>query len=206
LPLQDKFLAATFSDAAQLDRLEETLSDIGFPMPVSALREEGWNLEQPEVHALMSKLRARGKALGEYVEGKFYYGIKTGLNEAFVIDAATRNKLISEDPKSDELITPWLRGRDIKKWKAEWAGLYLISIPSSSNHHWPWSGEKAESKAKKIFKESYPAIHDHLIQWKDKLEKRDDQGKFWWELRSCAYSSDFLVIQLILFQPTKYGC
>jgi len=188
-PLQ--FLAATFTNAEQLLSVDDTLSSIGFPMSVSALKPEGWNLEQPEVLALMEKLRKAGTPLGEYVQGRFYYGIKTGFNEAFVIDAETRKRLISEDPKSKELIKPWLRGRDVKKWKAEWANLYLINIQSSSNHQWLWSDEKTESRARKIFKETYPAIHDHLIQWKDKLQKRDDQGKFWWELRSCAYNDDF---------------
>ncbi|MFZ5994392.1 MAG: Eco57I restriction-modification methylase domain-containing protein [Thermodesulfobacteriota bacterium] len=187
----NNFLAATFTDTAQLERLDETLSSIGFRMPVSALKEEGWNLERPEVLALMEKLRKAGTPLGEYVQGKFYYGIKTGLNEAFVIDAETRKRLITEDPKSKELIKPWLRGRDIKKWKAEWAGLYVINIPSSANRPWPWSDEKTEAKAKKIFAQTYPAIHKHLSQWEDKLVKRDDQGKFWWELRSCAYYKEF---------------
>lgn len=42
-----------------------------------------------------------------------------------MIDEATRQQLIAEDPKSADLIKPWLRGRDIRKWKTEWAGLYL---------------------------------------------------------------------------------
>ncbi len=190
-PTKTEFLAATFTDAAQLERLEETLSNIGFSMPVSSLREEGWNLERPKVLALMEKLRKAGLPLGEYVQGRFYRGILTGLNEAFVIDEATRERLVFEDPKGEELIKPWLRGRDIKKWKAEWAGLYVISIPSSSNRHWPWSDETTEGKAKKIFAQTYPAIHKYLSQWEDKLVKRDDQGKFWWELRSCAYYGAF---------------
>lgn len=190
--IQDKALAATFTDAAQLERLEETLSSIGFPMPISSLKEEGWNLERPEVLALMEKLRKAGKPLGEYMQGRFYRGILTGLNEAFVIDKATRKRLISEDHKSEDIIRPWLRGRDIKKWKAEWEGLYLINIPSSANRQWQWSEEKTEKKARKLFEQAYPAIHDHLLKWEDKLKKRDDQGKFWWELRSCAYYKYFV--------------
>jgi hypothetical protein len=139
----------------------------------------------------MEKLHKAGTPLGEYVQGRFYRGVLTGLNEAFVIDESTRQGLIAADPKSEELIKPWLRGRDIKKWKAEWAGLYLINIPSSANRHWPWSDEKTETKARAIFKKTYPAIHAHLSQWEDKLIKRDDQGKFWWELRSCAYYQEF---------------
>ena len=187
----ETFLAATFTDPSQLERIEETLATIGFSMPVSALRPEGWNLERPEVHALMEKLRAKGKPLGEYVEGRFYRGVLTGLNEAFVIDAATRERLIAEDPKSAELIKPWLRGRDIRKWKAEWAGLYLITIASSANREWPWSKEKTEPKARELFAKAYPAIHKYLSQYEGQLIKRDDQGKFWWELRSCAYYEEF---------------
>ncbi|MBI5739620.1 MAG: hypothetical protein HZA16_02765 [Nitrospirae bacterium] len=160
-------------------------------MPVTALKPEGWNLEQPVVLALMEKLREAGTPLGEYVQGRFYRGILTGFNEAFVIDEDTRKKLIAEDPKSTELIKPWLRGRDVKKWKAEWARLYLINIPSSANRQWPWSNEKTEKKARVILERTYPALHSHLSQWENKLIKRDDQGKFWWELRSCAYNSDF---------------
>ncbi|MBN2654695.1 MAG: Eco57I restriction-modification methylase domain-containing protein [Nitrospirae bacterium] len=192
LPQNDDMTAtATFSISSQLDRLEETLDEISFPMPIKALRNEGWNLEQPGVLALMEKLRKAGKPLGEYVKGRFYRGILTGLNEAFVIDADTRKKLIAEDPKSEELIKPWLRGRDIKKWKAEWAGLYVINISSSANRQWPWADELTEAKAKKIFMQTYPALCKHLSQWEAQLMKRDDKGKFWWELRSCAYYKEF---------------
>jgi adenine-specific DNA-methyltransferase len=143
------------------------------------------------VLALMEKLRKAGKPLGEYVQGRFYRGVLTGLNEAFVIDEATRKRLITEDPQSADLIKPWLRGRDIRKWKAEWAGLYLITIASSANREWPWSKEKSEAKAIPLFAKAYPAVYRHLSQYKDKLRKRDDQGKFWWELRSCVYWEEF---------------
>jgi hypothetical protein len=204
LPLPNtQFLAATFTKAEQLSCVDDTLSSIGFPMPVSALKTEGWNLEQPEVLSLIEKLRKAGTPLGEYVQGIFYRGILTGFNEAFVIDAVTRERLIAEDPKSEEIIKPWLRGRDINKWKAEWARLYLISIPSSANKEWQWSNEKTEEKARKIFEKTYPAIYNHLSQWEDKLQKRDDQGKFWWELRSCAYYGEFQQPKIIYPNITK---
>lgn len=195
---KDKALTAVFTETAQLARLEETLANKGFIMPVSSLRAEGWNLEEADVLALMEKLRAVGKPLGEYAKGRFYRGILTGLNEAFVVDAATRERLIAEDPKSKELIKPWLRGRDVRKWKAEWAGLYLITIPSSANQKWPWSSESNERKARSLFEKAYPAIHTHLSQWEDQLKKRDDQGQFWWELRSCAYYKEFEEPKIIL--------
>lgn len=191
-------LVATFTEPAQLRRLEDTIATYGFTMPVSALRPDGWNLKRPDVFALMEKLRKAGKTLGEYVDGKFYYGIKTGFGDAFVINEETKAKLINEDPKSEELINPWLKGRDNSKWKAIWAGLYLISIASSSNKEWAWSKEKDDEKARSVFKREFPAIHRHLSQWEDKLRDRDDQGKFWWELRSCAYWEEFGTPKVIL--------
>ena len=191
------FFTATFSEYDQLTKFDETLAAIGFEMPIDALRSEGWTLERPEVLALMAKLRTAGTPLGEYVDGKFYYGIKTGLNEAFVIDEVTKGRLIAEDPKSAELIKPWLRGRDIKKWQAEWAGSYIIAIASSGNKEWPWSQETSELTARPIFEQTYPAIHNHLSQWEAGLRKRDDQGRFWWELRACAYYEAFLGPKII---------
>lgn len=205
--IHDKATAATFNDEDQLKRLEETINKIGFYMPVSSFKKDGWNLEQPEILTLMEKLRSKGTPLGEYVQNKFYYGIKTGLNEAFVIDAATREKLIADDPKSAELIKPWLRGKDIRKWRAEWSGLYLIHISSSANKIWPWSSSKTSSEAIGLFESAYPSIYHHLFQWKKQLQKRDDQGKFWWELRSCVYYSYFERPKIVypdIAQQTKF--
>ena len=185
------FYAATFTDPEQMTRFAELLPQVGFTMPVSALKAEGWTLERPDVLALMEKLRKAGMPLGDYVQGRFYRGVLTGLNEAFVIDEATREQLIAEDLKSAEIIKPWLRGRDIRKWKAEWAGLYIIAIASSGNREWPWSKEKTETTARPFFGHAYSAIHRHLSQHEDKLRVRDDQGMFWWELRACAYWEEF---------------
>ena len=170
-----RFRAATFTEAAQLERLEETIAAVGFEMPVSALRPEGWALERPEVLALMEKLRGVGKPLGEYVEGKFYYGIKTGLNEAFVIDESTRKRLIAEDPKSADLIKPWLRGRDIRKWATEPSGVYVLYIP--------WHFEI----------DNYPAVLAHLSRYKKKLSERNEiatERHEWYALQ--RYASEYI--------------
>jgi hypothetical protein len=156
---EETTLAATFTDAAQLDRIEETLSAVGFSIPVTSLKKDGWTLGRPEVLALMDKLRKAGTPLGEYVKGRFYYGIKTGFNEAFVIDQTTRDQLISEDPKSIDLIKPWLRGRDIKRWKAEWAGLYVLYVP--------WHFEI----------QPYSATLNHLSHFRSQLEDRNPAEK-----------------------------
>jgi len=176
--VRDKALAATFTDATQLSHLEETLSSIGFPIPISSLKKEGWNLERPEILTLIKKIRESGMPLGKYVNGRFYRGITTGLNEAFVIDNATKEKLISEDPSSADVIKPWLRGRDIKKWKAQWAGLYFLYIP------WHFDITK------------YAVILEHLKKFKKQLENRNlaEKDRYeWYALQRYAadYYTDF---------------
>ncbi len=188
-------LAATFREATQLENPEETLTVIGFEMPISALKPEGWTLERPEVLALMEKLRKAGKPLGEYVEGRFYRGVLTGLNEAFVINEATRKRLIAEDPRSAELIQPWLRGRDIRKWKTEWAGLYVIFTRRGTDI------------------DQYPAIKHHLGQFRKDLEpKKSDKDKRgrkpgsykWFEIQdNIAYFEEFEKPKIIYPNITK---
>lgn len=199
------FTAAVVKNAVDIERVGEAVSERGFSMQPQDLRTEGWTLESPAVLALMAKLRTAGSPLGEHVQGRFYRGILTGFNDAFVIDAVTREQLIVEDANSADLIKPWLRGRDIRKWKAEWAELYVIAIASSANRQWPWSDAKSKAEAEQIFAAAYPAIHRHLYKEGDAFAKRrrtgkkkqqglydrDDQGKYWWELRSCAYHAEF---------------
>jgi hypothetical protein len=160
------------------------------PMEQKELSGAGWKLESPAVLRLMEKLRKAGTPLGEYVKGRMYRGILTGLNEAFVVDRATRDRLIAEHPSSAEVLKPFLRGRDVKRWRVEYADQYLIKIESSENVSHPWS-DKTEIEAEKVFKKTYQAIYKWLNHYRDKLIKRDDQGKFFWELRSCAYWGEF---------------
>lgn len=174
---------AIIKNAADIERVSEVIGERGFTMKTEDLRTEGWTLESPAVLALMTKLRAVGTPLGKYVQGRFYRGILTGFNEAFVIDAATRERLIAADPSSADLIKPWLRGRDIRKWKAEWAGLYIIFTRRGTDI------------------ERYPAIKRHLEQFREDLEpKRNDNQKRgrkpgtyqWFEIQdNIAYFAEF---------------
>jgi adenine-specific DNA-methyltransferase len=97
-----------------------------FAMPQAELSPGGWQLEPQAERNLLSRLREGGTPLGEWCDGRFYRGILTGLNDAFVIDGAKRTELIAADPKSEEIIQPFLRGRDVKRWKVEPADKWLI--------------------------------------------------------------------------------
>ncbi|MCR4318603.1 MAG: Eco57I restriction-modification methylase domain-containing protein [Planctomycetes bacterium] len=205
----DSALAYTWERELPIERIAQIaqiVTERGLRIRQEELKPDGWRLESPAVLRLLEKLRNAGTPLGEYVGGRFYYGIKTGLNEAFVVDRATRDKLISEHPSSAEVLKPFLRGRDVKRWRVEFSGQYLIKIESSENKDHPWSG-KSEKEAEKIFGKVYPAIHERFQSLRDiklekpdargcrnkleQLQRRDDQGRYFWELRSCAYWQEF---------------
>ena len=161
---------------ATLERLADAVQREGWPQPQRSLRRDGWALEQPEVLALLDKLRRCGTSLGEYVGDKFYRGIVTGLNKAFVIDQSTRDRLVAEDPRNAEVIKPWLRGRNVKRWQVEWAGQHLL---------WAYKG---------IAIEEYPAVLEHLSGFREQLAKRWEPSRGqceWYELRPCDYYTEF---------------
>lgn len=139
-----------------IEEFSEVFAAQGFPIPQRNLSPDGWRLESPALSDLLNKVRRVGEPLRDYVGGRFYYGIKTGFNDAFVVDDGTRNQLIDDDPKSAELIKPWLRGRDVKRWRTAWADLYIIAFPF---------GFHTQLKR-------YPAILRHLSQFEDQLRAR----------------------------------
>ena len=167
------------------------MAEHGFAMPARTLADTGWSLAPPAWQRVRAKIEAAGQPLGKYVNGKLYRGIVTGLNDAFVIDADTRARLIAADPNSAELIRPWLRGKDVRRWRPNQANMYAVAIASSANTTWPWSAATREAHARAIFKETYPAIHDHVAPFVARLRRRQDKGRFFWELRSCAYYRAF---------------
>ncbi len=180
----------TWQPGPLLEEFAHVVEEHSFPLAQEKLTSDGWRLERPAVLRLLEKLRKAGKPLGEYVDGRFYRGILTGLNEAFVVDRATRDRLLKEDASSTEVLKPMLRGRDVKRWRIDYQDLYLIRIESSENKLHAWSG-KPEKEAEKIFAQTYPVVHRWLEQFRGKLIKRDDQGTYFWELRSCKYWKDF---------------
>ena len=109
------------------------------------------------------------------------YGIKTGYNDAFIINGEKKDELISADPKSAEIIRPILRGKDIKRYEYSFADLWII------NSH---NGVK-EKSIPPINILEYPAIKAHLDLYYDELSKRYDKGDTPYNLRNCIYTDDF---------------
>jgi len=141
---------------------------------------ENWVVLSPIEKQIKEKIEAIGTPLKEW-DININYGIKTGFNEAFIITGKRRKELIDEDPKSDEIIRPILRGRDIKRYSYDFADLWII------NTH---NGIK-EKGLKRIEIGDYPAIKNHLEQFLPQLKKRADKGGTPYNLRNCAYMEDF---------------
>lgn len=183
--------------------LENYIHEHGYPVPWSRYGAEPWSLEPPDVDALMEKIRSCGVPLSEFIGAKPYRGVLTGLNEAFLIDNATRLRLIQDDPGCAEIIKPYLRGQDIKRWAPDWQDLWMIVLKSSGNHAWPWGESGAEAEA--VFQRSYPSLHAHMKPLQERLMARQDKGRYWWELRSCDYYAAFeqakMLYQEIQFHP-----
>jgi adenine-specific DNA-methyltransferase len=122
-----------------------------FDVPQRQMKSDGWQLEGEAGVKLMERIVAAGPKLIDYCERRLYYGIKTGLNEAFVVDRETRDRLIAEHPSSAEVLKPYLRGRDVKRWKVEPQDLWLIFTRRG------------------IDIDKYPAIKKHLALFKKEL-------------------------------------
>lgn len=196
--------ALVWQREARLDQVDQEVEGkYSLLLTQKSLTPEGWRFLMPSEAKLLDKLRVGGQPLGEYVKGRFYRGILTGLNEAFVVDRATRDRLIKEDPSSKELLTPFLRGRDVKRWRVDFADQYLIKIESSANVHHSWS-DKSEKEAEANFANAFPAIHAHFNQFRKALIERDDQGRFFWELRPCAYWQEFEQPKIIYQEIATY--
>ena len=168
----------------QTDNITQYLNNNGVVMEVPT-KGEPWAILSAAELALKRKIEAIGKPLKDW-DINIYMGIKTGCNEAFIIDEDTREELIEQDPKSAEIIKPLLRGRDVGRYYTEPAQSYILATGYDID-----------------IPKRYPAIYKHLDTIGEQIEsgkikargkgvfKRDDQGANWWNLRACAYYSDF---------------
>jgi hypothetical protein len=171
-----------------------------FKVITKKLTEDSWSLVDESVSNLTGRLKGLGTSLINYVDSKIYYGIKTGLNEAFVINKAERNKILESNPKSSVLLKPFLAGRDIKRYAVDFKETYLILIPNG------WTNlNKEDSDPWEFLLNDHKEIAIHLIKFESKLKKRSDQGQYWWELRSCSYYDEFDKPKLLLPDISKEG-
>lgn len=151
--------------------------------------EQAWSAMSSVERGVIDKIEAVGTPLKEWDDVYICKGVMTGYNTAFIIDGETRDALIADDPKSAEIIKPILRGRDIQKYKAQWADRYLIYA------------------RKGIEIADYPAIYRHLHSHQDRLSKRTGPNQ-WYELQgspSDDMHSHFIREKLIWLDLTERG-
>ncbi|MDO4186001.1 MAG: Eco57I restriction-modification methylase domain-containing protein [Bacteroidales bacterium] len=147
--------------------------------PSEIFGEREWII-QPKAHFEILKKMQKGIALKD-MPILINYGIKTGFNDAFFIDGATKDRLIAEDSKSAELIKPLLRGRDLQAWFTSNEGQFMIN---------PHNGIPKKG-INPINIDDYPAIRHHLDKYLPQLTKRGDKGVTPYNLRACDYLEEF---------------
>ena len=160
--------------------------------------DAAWVILSPIEQSIKQKIEAVGTPLKDW-DIQINYGIKTGCNEAFIVSTEKRNEILAncqtedERKRTEELIRPILRGRDIKRYGYNWANLWLINTHNG-----------IRGKLERIHIENYPAVKEHLDQYWDKISKRADKGDSPYNLRNCAYLEDFSKPKIIYPNMTKY--
>ena len=146
---------------------------------------DSWVILSPIEQSIKRKIEAVGTPLKDW-DINIYRGVLTGCNEAFIISTEKRDEILAncqsddERKRTDEIIRPILRGRDIKRYGYEWDGLWLINTHNGVRGRIP-----------RIEIEDYPAVKAHLDQYWDKISTRADKGDTPYNLRNCAYLADF---------------
>lgn len=153
----------------QFDGLNNYVKQNSFSFNQKDLGEGGWNFKNVETTSILEKIRLNTVTLKEYIGGDVYRGILTGLTEAFIIDEKTKTELIKEDEKSAEIIKPFLKGNEVRRYGIEYKQRYLILTKIG------------------VDIKRYPAVFKWLSRYKNALEERWDKGNYWYELRSCDF-------------------
>jgi len=176
---------------------------------------DSWVILSPIEQSIKRKIEAVGTPLKDW-DIQINYGIKTGFNDAFIITTEKRNEILAncltedERTRTAELIRPILRGRDIKKYGYDWANLWLIYLPWHFPYQFDSSITGASEKAEKAFKEQYPAVYNHMFQYKEPLSNRNKAETGiryeWYAMQrwGAKYWEDFNKPKIMYPNMTKY--
>ncbi len=175
-------------------------------MRQNALSTESFIFANASFLDLRDKMESVGAPLKDW-DIQINYGIKTGANEAFIIPTEKREEILNacktqeERKRTDALIKPILRGKDIKRYSYEWVHLWVINTHNGYTSN-------LKFKIPPIDIEKYPAIKTHLDSHYDTIATRSDQGDTPYHLRNCAYLEDFekekIVYGEIVQEPRFY--
>ncbi len=155
---------------------------------------DSWVILSPVEQSIKRKIEAVGTPLKDW-DINIYRGVLTGYNDAFIITTERRDAILAacqgddERRRTEELIRPILRGRDIKRYGYEWAGLWLIATHNG-----------IKGQLERIHIEDYPAVKAHLDKYWDEISKRSDKGDTPYNLRNCAYWGDFMKPKIVYME------
>jgi hypothetical protein len=181
---------AIFTRGEGVKQFAEQVAAKLMPVAIHDQPDAGWQLGDDAGRRVFTRLMAAGRPLSEVVEGRIFFGIKTGLNEAFVVDQATRDRLVADDPACAGLLYPMRRGEDLRPWYQEDEGQWLIALP----HKWTaatFGSGLDETNAWRALQGRHPSLAAHLAPFGEPARKRQDKGEYWWELRPCDYYGAF---------------
>ncbi|EPH5438014.1 class I SAM-dependent DNA methyltransferase [Campylobacter coli] len=171
----------------------------------NSLSKESFTFSDENTSALKAKIERIGTPLKDWHGLNINYGIKTGFNEAFIITTEKKDEILAnckdedEKERTSKLIRKMLRGRDIKRYSYEWAGLWVINTHNGYKNQ---NGEKVEA----INIEHYPSLKKHFDEFYPQLEKRADKGLTPYNLRNCAYLDEFEKEKIVYAEMTKEAC
>ncbi|GAA9925363.1 class I SAM-dependent DNA methyltransferase [Helicobacter pylori] len=159
------------------------------PMRQNALSTESFIFADATLLDLRGKMESVGTPLKDW-DIQIYRGILTGANEAFIITTEKREEILNacktqeERKRTEVLIKPILRGKDIKRYSYEWVHLWVINTHNGYTSN-------LKSKIPPVDIEKYPTLKSHLDSHWDTIATRCDQGDTPYHLRNCAYLEDF---------------
>ncbi|ADB39419.1 TaqI-like C-terminal specificity domain-containing protein [Spirosoma linguale] len=151
---------------------------------------------------IKAKIEEAGKPLKDW-DVQINYGIKTGFNEAFIIDGKTKDELVLKCPKSAEIIRPVLRGRDIGRYQAVFSDLWLLFIPWHFPLQYGSVLNGSSTLAEERFRSDYPIIYQHLLKYKKELSQRNQAETGiryeWYAMQrfGANYADDFVKPKII---------
>lgn len=194
---------AIFERGETVDLSFENLNEKFISVSVHDQPDNGWRLVSQEIRDLFKKVSTGKQTLDDYCNGEIYRGVLTGLNKAFIIDQATRDRLIADDPNCETIIKPIVSGKDVRPWYVENDDQWLIGLT------YGWTKETfgaglSEPVAWEKLRAKYPTIATHLEPFNESGRKRTDKGEYWWELRPCSYYDKFEKPKILWPDICKY--
>ena len=185
-PEEQEFIYAPVNELPEED-LDEAVNEQHSILDERSLQGDSWALVPKVDMEIFLQMRKVGCHLSEYLgKTKIRRGLTIGLNDAFIIEPGTYQRILHLNPQSAPFLHRVLKGIDIRKYHLNAREKYLINIPKS------WTRKHCgDDDPEEWMISQHPLVMNYLNQFSEQAERRQDQGDFWWELRACAYLNEF---------------